>query len=278
MKISNKQFAAFGILLFAAILVTTVLLQIRNHRNSVTQAAFYKAVVSKDTAEVKRVLTLHPDLLLKFELWHGCPLHTAITLPSGSFSMEMVFLLIEASDPNHRNGQGRTALAALAKNSHMRTPDEQLRIAAKLLAKGTEINAEDYCGWTALHWAVSTGSTEMIELLLKNGAQTDVQEYQYGFTPLHLACLTLNPDAGRLLTEAGAPPHLTDLSGRTPAGLIPLDLQNTRWSWNHPKSGSLFYKGPVSGTFGIVTYRTNEQSPAKIREKEESLKQIIQGN
>jgi len=48
------------------------------------------------------------------------------------------------------------------------------------------INEKDSDAWTALHWACHHGSAELVELLIKNGANINSQTIQ-GFSPLYVA-------------------------------------------------------------------------------------------
>lgn len=45
-----------------------------------------------------------------------------------------------------------------------------------LLVRGCDINARDECGYSALHLAAEHGYFELVELLLKQGAQVNFRE------------------------------------------------------------------------------------------------------
>lgn len=51
---------------------------------------------------------------------------------------------------------------------------------------GADVHATDKKGETALHWASEYGKTELIELLLDNGAQINAKDH-YVRTPMALA-------------------------------------------------------------------------------------------
>ena len=56
----------------------------------------------------------------------------------------------------------------------------------------------------------------MVELLLENGADTDIKRAG-GLTPLHLAARKGRARIAKLLLESGANPHEADDKGETPA-------------------------------------------------------------
>jgi ankyrin repeat protein len=55
------------------------------------------------------------------------------------------------------------------------------------------LNIPDKCGSTPLHWAVAAGNFEMIRALIDLGADRDIPDEKYGFTPLHLAVQSRMP-------------------------------------------------------------------------------------
>lgn len=52
------------------------------------------------------------------------------------------------------------------------------------------------CGWTPLHGAAQGGHTEMVQILLSNGAKVDART-DTDYTPLHLGKLKLEICGGR---------------------------------------------------------------------------------
>ena len=78
-----------------------------------------------------------------------------------------------------------------------------------LIARGADVNAQNYKGQTALHCAARAGFVEIVSLLLDHGAEVDLQDRE-GHTPLMAALRSTikNKDklreVVRVLTEAGA--------------------------------------------------------------------------
>jgi uncharacterized protein len=79
------------------------------------------------------------------------------------------------------------------------------KIVKHLISVGVDVNARDWRLWAPLHFAVRTGSGEVVKMLIEAGAQVDVPNDE-GVTPLHL-CLRKTPfnmQIVDMLLEAGA--------------------------------------------------------------------------
>src|SRR4026209_523197 len=66
-----------------------------------------------------------------------------------------------------------------------------LAAARALIMKGSDVNAHQGDGATALHWAVYRGSVDAVDLLVKAGAKSVAN--REGMTPLAMAALYGNP-------------------------------------------------------------------------------------
>lgn len=89
-------------------------------------------------------------------------------------------------------------------------------LAQKLLDMGAPVNA-DY-GWTALHYAASTGQTDMAKFLIEKGAQVNVRT-ERGVTPLYMAARVISAPTVRVLLNAGADKTLCNDQGISPAAI-----------------------------------------------------------
>jgi len=70
-------------------------------------------------------------------------------------------------------------------------------------------------GTSALHWAVLADRTDLVELLLRAGANPNAKN-RYGVTPLSIACENGNTSVVDALLKAGSDPNLALVSGETP--------------------------------------------------------------
>ena len=108
---------------------------------------------------------------------------------------------------------GRTPL-------HYAAADGQVEEVIRLLAAGTNPNAQDDNGWSALHFAAQAVSPGVTEALLAGGAQTELKD-SFGNTSLSTAVFESrgNGSVIQLLRRAGADPHAANSSGVTPISL-----------------------------------------------------------
>lgn len=89
---------------------------------------------------------------------------------------------------------------------------------ASLLQEGSDVNALEADGTSALAWAVNNNDMAMVDLLVrsgKDGADTNAVN-DYGVAPLHLACTNRNTEIVSKLLKAGADPNLAKWTGETP--------------------------------------------------------------
>ncbi|TMS11470.1 Diacylglycerol kinase zeta [Larimichthys crocea] len=88
----------------------------------------------------------------------------------------------------------------------------------ELHLKGADLTTLDLSGCSLLHYAVSTGSKEMVRYILDNAPSDllDVTEKLHGETVLHRAASLCHRTICHYLVEAGASLMKTDLQGDTP--------------------------------------------------------------
>ena len=101
----------------------------------------------------------------------------------------------------------------------------------QFIAAGSDVNAKDSAGGTALHGAVFRGSKEVAELLISNGADVNAKD-KYGRTPLHEAAYWDHKEIVELLITKGA-----DVNAKTKRGETPLDQAK-----RHPETAALLRK------------------------------------
>jgi ankyrin repeat protein len=79
------------------------------------------------------------------------------------------------------------------------------------------IEARALDGRRPLHFAVSSGSKAMVELLLGRGAVVDATDI-FGITPLHVAAATGRTEVASVLLSRGASVNVKHRYGKTPLG------------------------------------------------------------
>lgn len=119
-------------------------------------------------------------------------------------SEKVARLLIDwpKTDLNAQSAQGETPLMLAAIKG-------EFELVEKLIKKGADVNKT---GWTPLHYAATTGQLKVISLLLENHAYIDA-ESPNGSTPLMMASMYGTPAAVKLLLEEGADPLLKNQQG-----------------------------------------------------------------
>ena len=118
--------------------------------------------------------------------------------------------------------QAQYALWDAAKGGDVAALRQALSAGADVDAIDTRTNPN---GRRALNWAAWHNHVEIIEELLRHGADVDGVNHT-GFTPLHHAAESGAPEAARVLIEAGADVNLPSLAGETP-------LQRARREGHH---------------------------------------------
>lgn len=183
------------------------------------------------------------------------PLHYAITF--GNISA--VESLIKAgSDVNLRdsNGYNSLHLAILQKdihivdiilktniniNSRTKSGESSLHLACnhqlieavdKLLNKGIDVNIADYENeLTALNYAINLHNTDITMLLIKHGANPNIQDY-YGNSALHYAIIEDNPEVVMILIQSAMTKDKVEGNLQNIDGSTPLHIALARTSVN----------------------------------------------
>lgn len=115
--------------------------------------------------------------------------------------------LLENSFKNiyERDEKGRTAL-------HYAVEVKTVRL---LIEKGVDVNAADVRGHTALYLAITEKRLETVRELIKSGGNVNAEEYGNKCTPLHLACMVGEKEIVEELVKAGAEIEQADKFGIT---------------------------------------------------------------
>ena len=119
---------------------------------------------------------------------------------------------------NSRNREGETPLSLAIENG------ETMGSIQLLIDLGSDVNATDDRGRTALHAATKREDVGIVKLLIAAGADVNAQDAIDRESPLHLAVSLQNVEITVALFQAGANPFARDRQGQTPLALA----QNSR--------------------------------------------------
>lgn len=143
-----------------------------------------------------------------------------LALSDESWDVAETLVAHNATDVNIRNVRDETPLMLAALKG-------QINLCRALLNREANVNK---AGWTALHYAATNGTPELIQLLLDHYAYVDA-ESPNGTTPLMMAAMYASEDAVKVLLDSGA-----DVSLRNTRGLSAVDFANRA---QKPKSVAL---------------------------------------
>jgi uncharacterized protein len=159
--------------------------------------AFFRAVQLDDASVVKRTLSQGLDPNVR-EPQRG---ETGLIVAMRYDAMKTLDILLAQPgiqiDARAPNGNTALMMAAFRQNKPA---------VLTLLGKGAAVNQP---GWTALHYAAASNSTDIINVLLERHATIDAPS-PTGMTPLMLAAREGQEAAVALLLERGADAALTD--------------------------------------------------------------------
>jgi ankyrin repeat protein len=88
-----------------------------------------------------------------------------------------------------------------------------------LIKAGADVNSRDNLGKIPLHYAAIKGNVEIIKRLIAAGSDVNAEENEDGKTPLHTALIMTKEEAALELINAGADIAKADRQGRTPLHL-----------------------------------------------------------
>ncbi|KAJ4292522.1 hypothetical protein N0V90_009185 [Kalmusia sp. IMI 367209] len=179
----------------------------------VIEAAIHKMIGSYHDEAVLRFLDHKPDVTVK-NGQGSTALHLRCATRCSSSNTETILKrLIElGADINAKDKDGRTPIHALARDSTLYRSDKEARI---LIDAGCDLNAQDNEGKTLLSLALSQYKPqEAVETVLKLGANLNIRDYS-GRSILHLAVPKWESELLEFLVKQGADPLAVDNFGDT---------------------------------------------------------------
>lgn len=136
---------------------------------------------------------------------------TSLHIASGKGHTCLVRLLLDrGADTEIQNRWGDTVLLDTVRSESW--PDNV--VVEMLLTHGANVNAANYEGWTALHYAITNGNGDLVAILLDAGAEVEAKT-RLDYKPMHFAVKEENGVLQDLL-RAGADPHTKLRRGESP--------------------------------------------------------------
>ena len=119
-------------------------------------------------------------------------------------------LIKAGADPNYKNANKLNSL-------HMVTLKKDLKMSGLIIKNIKNINAQTVTGDTALHYACSYQLYDMVELLLKYGANPNIPEFEHEMYPIFYSVIQDDINIVKLLVKANFDPIRQDSNGNTMA-------------------------------------------------------------
>ncbi len=92
---------------------------------------------------------------------------------------------------------------------------------AEMLSTGVDMDIRDSDGWAPLHIVCLHGYTDLVRLLIEEGADVNARTTnEWAHTPLHLACRYSGVPIVRLLLEKGADPNARNKENKSPLDVV----------------------------------------------------------
>jgi glyoxylase-like metal-dependent hydrolase (beta-lactamase superfamily II) len=167
----------------------------------------YDAVTHGDTAQIRRLLEVHPELVGARDEKGNTPLHLAASLGD---SATVDVLIGNGADVNAKNKRGATPLFHAVGLGNV-------DVVSLLLEQGADVNAKTRSEWTPLHSAVAFGMRRIVAILIEHGADVNSTD-EMDEAPLDIALSEDHHGIAEILIEHGAvvapkrPPEVHEIS------------------------------------------------------------------
>jgi ankyrin repeat protein len=132
---------------------------------------------------------------------------------------------VEATEPVTESEPQLVKLQAQDISIHEAIKERDIQAVKQHLATGTNVNAKDEHGGTALYSAAILGHNEIAELLIKKGADVSVKN-KASFTPLHEGAYNGHKEIVELLIIGGADVNAVKIDGMTPLDMATFGNHN----------------------------------------------------
>lgn len=136
---------------------------------------------------------------------NNVPVHYAIMFNNW---LALTKLLDAGASPNTTNKNGYNSL-------HLSVYVRSYKMCSIVLKYNVDINSRLISGETALHIACNLQLLDIAKLLITNGINVNIQDFDHEFTSLHYSVNLNNKELVLLLLENGADPNIQDVVGNT---------------------------------------------------------------
>src|SRR5207302_2569010 len=222
--------AICGVLQFACNRSSPSALQFQS-REDKNMTPLMIACKNSNHASVSKLLAAGADVNIHTEAGY-----TALHAAAIERNAQIIQALISAgADVNSRTKNNITPLIC-----SVGSPYSDPKIALALIRAGADVNVADVEGETALWIATTDSSLEVMEELLKDGANPNVQPQSLAFrgnTPLHMAALNGLTAQVELLLHYGANPTLRNANRQRPVDVVNENFPQIREILNKHSSG-----------------------------------------
>lgn len=175
-------------------------------------SGFYPAFL-RGRVIANRMIMLVAIATLAFALKAGAQSEQMLTaIRQGDTALLEALIKADPRAVNTGNRDGETPLHWAALSGHANIVDI-------LVKNGANVNAQTRDKWTPLHWAALKGHIRIAEILLDNGADINAKT-DGGWTPLHVAAYQDEKNIIPRLIERGADVNARDSKGKTPIETI----------------------------------------------------------
>jgi ankyrin repeat protein len=180
----------------------------------------FTAILKNNYSIFKLLTDYHADIFYK-HITHNNEIETALDKAEFSGSRKIAIWLKKAGVTNSYNPQGKEEIFIQA------AKDNDIQCVKKYIERGIDPNYKDKYERTALQWAVMYGYEDMVNLLLKQGADLNISQKNNNFIPLLTAADNGDLKLVKLLLDKGIDIDIQDRFGFT-ALMLGCKEQNTK--------------------------------------------------
>ena len=227
-----------------------------NLRNNGGKTPLYVAVENKQEHLVKLLLDSNADVNMRYKQDPTKRLYLVIGLDGGRLVWHYVMVEKTLLGLFLKRTEGSSLdvadVGTVLKSGSGQDPPEAIR---QEMINKVDALYKELQGNTLLHLASENNDTELMELLVKHGADVNSRDAE-GFTPLHVAAIHGDMQVVKKLVELKTDVHLTTLDGKDAADLA--QLNEEKEIEEYLESKRRFPKRDVEKTAKVETTETEK--------------------